>query len=423
MSCCGFGYEDSLEYIAPSNGNWGLVRVLCLVPETHILFIAPPACGRHSALGALQKNLKHRVSYYFLDRAEIIAGYDEEIKAAVRELLARLPKRPRAVICIVSCLDDLIGTDVERIMEELNEEIGDVAFRCGHMNPITMDTQSPPLVSNQEVMFSLLAPVPHRRENSVNLIAAFEPIHEACELYRVLEAGGISRVNHLSACRNYDEFQEMSRARLNLLLSPSGGHAGESMKQRLGIPFLFFVPSYRLETVQKQYEMLLQTLGIESASAELILASARKEAEIAIARAVEQVGDRPIRIAGGSVMRPFETARALIEYGFHVDCVIAQQVLPFEKEDAQWLCRHAPKLKYRQTQHFRTVLFEDWNPEIVGVGFHSAYVSGSAHVQPLMNDEFNFGYHGIVRLLNGLAQAAQERSDLRRLIEEYGLVI
>ena len=75
MSCLNC-FESTLCYTAPSHGDWGIVRIAALVPETHLLFVSPSACGRHGALGALQHGFKDRVSYLAITREDIIAGYD-----------------------------------------------------------------------------------------------------------------------------------------------------------------------------------------------------------------------------------------------------------------------------------------------------------------------------------------------------------
>ena len=57
MSCRG-----SLEYTCPSHGGWGMVRIGMLIPESHQLFVCPSACGRHGALGAIQKSSRLTVA-------------------------------------------------------------------------------------------------------------------------------------------------------------------------------------------------------------------------------------------------------------------------------------------------------------------------------------------------------------------------
>lgn len=45
------------------------------IPEAHIIFITQEGCERHSSLGAIQHEQKHRTAYYFVNK-EITAGYE-----------------------------------------------------------------------------------------------------------------------------------------------------------------------------------------------------------------------------------------------------------------------------------------------------------------------------------------------------------
>ncbi|UKI16282.1 MAG: hypothetical protein L6V87_11680 [Ruminococcus sp.] len=64
MSQCGC-FEQTLHYVSPSHGGWGVVRIAALVPESHHLFVCPFACGRHTALGGEMNGIKEQVSYLF----------------------------------------------------------------------------------------------------------------------------------------------------------------------------------------------------------------------------------------------------------------------------------------------------------------------------------------------------------------------
>ena len=67
-STCG----SSLHYCSPAHGGWGIVRVGMLIPESYQLFVCPSACGRHGALGAVKQGNKKRLSYLYIDEADII---------------------------------------------------------------------------------------------------------------------------------------------------------------------------------------------------------------------------------------------------------------------------------------------------------------------------------------------------------------
>ena len=94
MSCsCKFG--ETLRYVSPGHGGWGLVRIGALIPESYLLFVSPFACGRHGALGGVLNGIKDKASFLYIDEADIVSGgYEDLIPEAVEELLDFLEKRP-----------------------------------------------------------------------------------------------------------------------------------------------------------------------------------------------------------------------------------------------------------------------------------------------------------------------------------------
>ncbi|MDO4788253.1 MAG: nitrogenase component 1 [Johnsonella sp.] len=418
MSC--FQYEESLEYTAPSHGDWGLVHILCLVPDLHVLFVCPPACGRHSALGAIGQNIKHKVSYYFLDAQEIARGYDEQIRSATKELLGRLRKRPKALSVVVSCLDDLIGTDVDKVMEELNAEIPDIHFRAGHMNPITMNTSTPPLVTNLAMMYSFLD---HRREKkkTLNILVPFVPLRRSGEIFRFLEAMGIEEVHQLQEKQSFEDFQKMGESRWNLNLSPVLERAASEMRQK-GIASVSAYTSFHPDSVEESYRKIYEFFEAQLGVKTMPDLSREKNAALeAIEEAKALIKDMPIRISQGSVSRPFHLAKSLSDMGFNVEAVVAQVLPPFEEPYMRALAERG--CKFIQTQHFKTILFEHINREVLAIGYDGAYMAQTGHFLNLMMDEGCFGYEGIEFLMQKMMEAVKETQDLQTRIKEEGLVI
>lgn len=417
-----FESEGSLQYIAPSNGNWGLVRILLMIPEAYVLFCIPEACGRHTALGALNKGQDDRVSYYFVSKEEITAGYDEELKTAVRELLKQVDPRPKVLFVVVGCIDDLIGTDIKGLIKQLNEEIQDVRIIDAHMNPITGDTDTPPMVTAFRQMFSLLD-VSKKENGALNCVGNFEAIAKSSELYSFLEKVGYPTLRHMSDYTKFCDFQAMARSSFNVVLHPAATKAARDMYEKHRIPWDTFYVSYRPQSIEESYLKLYGALVPDGSIAFPDLSQEKAKAYRAIAHAKKALGGREIYLCQDSLLRPLDAARMLIEEGFNLTTVIMSQLMPFEEETMKWLEEHAPQLRYVQSQHYSVVRFSYRNPQAVCIGFHAAYLAGSGYVFPIMNDETMFGYDGLCRFMEGLEDAASEQRDLQELISNYGLVI
>ena len=87
---------NTLRYGSPAHGGWGIVRMGHLVPQCYELFVCPFACGRHGALSSILQGRKDRVSYLYIDEADIISGsYEDLIFEACEELLEVLRERKK----------------------------------------------------------------------------------------------------------------------------------------------------------------------------------------------------------------------------------------------------------------------------------------------------------------------------------------
>lgn len=412
-------FEKTLRYTAPSHGDWGIVRIASLVPESHTLFVCPFACGRHGALGAIAQGFKHRVSYIYITQEDIIRGYDQTILDGVVELLSRLKIRPRAIMVYVSCLDDLIGTDMDTLMEQLHQAHPDISFRAGHMNPISLESDSPPPVTTQDTMYGFLekSEIKHR---FLNLMGNLENLDQENELREALKSAGIEKVLHMSDYGTFAGFQEMAQSSYNLVLSPIALLAARNMQAKHGIPFLFLPASYDMDEISGQYNELFKFVGSRKA---YDFSGFIQRARLEIQKALDVIEQKPVVISASAAVRPFGLAAALMRYGFNVAAVVAQEVLPIDRQAYEQICGAKPGLRVIQPEHTGMIRFQNRMEDAIAIGFDAAYITGSRYIVNLSGDSRMFGYWGVYRLMKMIAQACLEESDLKKLIADYGVVI
>ncbi len=413
-------FENTLHYSSPANGGRGIVRTGMLIPESVELFVCPFACGRHGAISAVKQNLKHRLSYLYVDQADIVNGYDDLIIPAVGELLETLQERPKVVLIFVSCLDDLIGTDHEALQEKLSAAYPDVQFRSCHMNPISKGSKTPPAISIQNNIYSLLEQV-EEKDNGVNCIGNLIEIDKQSEIYVFLKSLGVDGLKHISHYDTFAGYQEMAKSKLNLVITPVGRQAGAQMEEKHEVPYVFLPVSYRFEVIEENYKKLAQALNKESAS--FSFTKYKDEARAAIERAKKAIGRTPIVVDASSVKCPFGLAHALIDYGFNVVRVQAPECIGIDKADFEWLTEEHPEVEVVQSLHHKVVNRENQMPESIAIGVDGAYLAGSKYIVDLFDDEGVYGYHGVKTLMEKLEHALDKVVDLEHMIHEYGLVV
>lgn len=411
----------NLHYSSPGHGDWGVVRIGMLAPESCQLFVCPSACGRHGAIGAMKQQLKDRLFYLYVDQKDIISGYDDLILESVPEVLEAIDWEPKVFFIFVSCLDDLIGTDREALLEQLGETYPQIKFRFCHMNPITLGGATPPPVSIQNNLYSLL----DRQkdiDSGVNAIGNLVRTADTSELHPFLKACGKTKLRHISDYRTMEAYQAMAGSSAGLVLGAAGRKAAENLESRLGIPWIFTPITYDMEEIAAQYQKIGAFLT-GSGDVAFSFEEARARARQAVQEARQKLGDLPVIVDASAVCQPFGLARALLQYGFTVKRVEAQECMAFDREHRAWLERHYPEVELCKPEDHTAVLFERRAENTLAVGVEGAYLAGSRYVANLFNDEGMFGYDGICRLMRLLIDAVENPVDLKDVINDYGLVV
>lgn len=412
-------FNSTVHYCSPAHGGWGVVRVAMLVPESYQLFVCPSACGRHGALGAIEHGNKERLSYLYIDEADIVSGsYEDLILEGVDALLEALEEMPKAMFIFVSCLDDLLGTDHVAILDVLNKKYP-IKFQVGHMNPITNGSKTPPPVTLQRKMYELVEGQGEKAE-TLNLLGNFVPLEENNELFDVLSQLGIKEIKHISEQKTFKAFEEMGESKYSLVLRPEAKVAAEDMKRHNKINYRFLPVSYDMEVIAEQYKEIIEMINQDVT---VDFTAMQEEAKACIEKAKGVIGDFPIIIGNSAVCRPFNLAKALISYGFNVQKVYADDVVSFEKESFEWLKENAPQVEIISALNHNRINRVEEEQDCIAIGYNAAYIEKSKHVVDLIQDEHMFGYRGIVKLMDMMTKCYLEPMALKEIIEKYGLVV
>lgn len=406
---------EHLCYCSAAFGSWGIVRLGTLVPESHMLFVCPYACGRHNSIGAIRHGYRDRISYLFVDSQDISLGtIEEDLFQAVDRILRELEHCPKVFLIYFSCVLYMIGFDWDAALDELSMRYPDVTFRPCMMNPIAAD-KKPPVPAMLKTLCSLWDNSGSKTKN-VNLLGCYSPLNTMSELPQILQDCGMGGLRHFLDSECFSEYLSMGQSCLNLVVRPEGLLAAKAWSDT--IPYLLLPVSYDLETVDAQYEALFHQLGIHAD----ILAY-RKKAEAAVAAARRIIGERPIAVDSSAVCTPFALAITLLGYGFNVTDVFADEpVLAEEKVCAASAEKAGVSIHSVSDPASQEKVGQLGNAEIA-IGYMAGYYSGAPFAVDLMMDEGMFGYDGIVQLMEKLILAAEKPTALEAMIDSYGLIV
>ena len=407
----------TLAFNSPGAEGFGVKRAGLAVPGSIMLIVAPGCCGRNTSMISSMKEYNNRFFYLCMDETDIVTGrHLKKIPKAVASICESLEKKPSVVMICITCVDALLGTDMERVCRKAEEKSG-LPVRPCYMYALTREGRKPPMVHVRQSLYSLLEPG-HKKGNVVNLLGYFSPLVDDCELYTLLQEAGVKTIHEISRCEDFEEYKKMSEANFNLVLHPEARFAAEDFHDRLKIPFIELRRLYQIDKIGSQYQAFGAALGIEFHAEEQ-----KKQAQEAIERFREVCPDPVFAIGECANADPFELSLALVKYGFKV----AEIYGTITGENFIYI-RQLKKLS-QQTKIFSnmepTMLYYD--PSESGVtltiGKDACYYHPNTKGIHWNEERQPFGYAGVRRLFEALELAVTEQAEgnvLQKQVEVIG---
>ena len=382
----------TLAFNSPGAQGFGVKRAGLAVPESVMLLVAPGCCGRNTKLLSQIPGYENRFFFLLMDESDIVSGkHLERVPQAVCEILEFLQKKPSVVMICSTCVDALLGTDWERVCRKAEAEAG-LPVRPCYMYALTREGRKPPMVLVRQAIYSLLEPA-ERNPRAANLLGYFSPLREESELYALLQAAGLRKIQEISRMQTFEEYKELAKANFNLILHPEARLAAEDMEKRLGIPFLEMQRQYRLDKIHRQYELLGQALG-----APLEDSVYREKAERAVAEFSARHAGKRVAVGERLNANPFELSLALIQYGLQVEEIYAN-VSPEDFFYLRALAAWSPMTRV-YTNLSPTMLNYNSGSAMVdlSLGADAAYYQPDAANVPWDDEKQPFGYAGLEAL-------------------------
>ena len=418
----------TLAYNSPGAEGFGVKRAGLAIPDSVMLIVSPPCCGRNTSQISSMPQYKNRFFYLEMNETDLVTGrHLKMIPEAVCSIVDSLEKKPSLVMICATCVDALLGTDWDRVAKASQEKSG-VRVRPCYMYALTREGRKPPMVHVRQSLYSLLEKT-KRVRGHVNLLGFFAPLADDAELYRYLRQAGVSRIRELSRCENYEAFEKMADAHFNLVLNPECRAAADDLSQRLGMPYMELNRFYDTDRIHRQYQAFFKVLGIreEDAAEDAAKDAAKKDAEKntrarmlleqeradfdETVRAAEQFHrDYPgLKVSIGETLNadPFELALTLASRGADVREVfgtVTAQSLPYIARLAQI----SPGTRFYCNQDPSMMFYRDDEYEIdLALGKDAAHYHPDVKSVMWNEDRQPFGYAGVRGLYTRMREALE----------------
>ncbi len=245
----------TLSFNSPGAQGFGVKRAGLAIPGSVMLLVAPGCCGRNTTMLSELGGYSDRFFYLLMDDTDIVTGrHLNKISEAVQEVVTSLEKKPSAVMICITCVDALLGTDMERVCRKASAYAGVPVLPC-YMYALTREGRVPPMTAVRKSIYSLLEKR-KKKSTTVNILGEFAPFLDDTELYEILYSLGIKKINEISRCRDFEEYLSMAEANFNLILNPECRLAAEDIRKRLDIPGIELTRLYQIDKIHRQYELL-----------------------------------------------------------------------------------------------------------------------------------------------------------------------
>ena len=401
----------TLAYNSPGAEGFGVKRAGLSVPESVMLIVAPGCCGRNTSLISSMPEYKNRFFYLEMSEPDLVTGrHLNKIPGAIKEVLAFLKdtgkKVPKVVMICITCVDALLGTDMDRVCRKAEDalaggEFEGVKVRPCYMYALTREGRRPPMVHVRQTIYSLLEPM-EKDARSVNIIGGFAPL-ENTELITYLKLAGIRNIRQISTCKTFEEFLEMASANFNIVIDPEARAAAEDMNKNLNIPYIELTRVYSTDKISSQYKALASVAGIDINDSE-----EKAEADEAVAKLKNAYPDLTFNIGECTNANAFELALSLVRMGFKIDEIYATLApenfvyvknLALLSPDTKIYCNMEPTMLYYKISSSKAQ---------VTVGKDAKFYCPDIPNIAWNQDTRPFGYQGVRDLMNKVFEALKE---------------
>lgn len=302
----------TLAFNSPGAQGFGVKRAGLAVPGSVMLLVAPACCGRNTTMLSELGGYADRFYYLLQDETDIVTGrHLSRIPQAVKEVVDSREEKPSCVMICITCVDALLGTDMDRVCKKCSEHAGVPVLPC-YMYALTREGRVPPMTAVRKTVYDLLEKS-KRNPKAVNLIGQFAPYEDGTELYELLRSLGLEEIREISRCESFDEYKKMAEANFNLVLNPESRLAAEDMAKRLELPYIELKRQYRIDKIHRQYELLGGALGVKIDDGKYY-----EDCKKAVDAFAKKHAGKKLAIGESINADPFELALAFAEMGLEV---------------------------------------------------------------------------------------------------------
>ncbi len=409
-------FSEGLEYSSPARGTWNILHTGMMIPESHHVFVCAKGCLRGVVLTAAEMDAMGRYSAIEIREENVVeGGFEELMLDGMADVLEKLPYRPKVILLYISCQHFFLAYDQDYVYDRLRETFPDIDFIDCYMIPTLRKSGISPDQKMRMQLYEMLKPQ-EKDAKQINVIGSDLRIDDSCEIYGLIHEAGF-HLKQIQDCQTYEEYQDMGKASLNLYLEPMALRAAERLKDRLGQEFRYYPYTYSYDRIDREYAELAEYMKSPVPD----LTEKRRAAEYALEETKALLGDAPIAVDFSFTFLILSFSRLLLEHGFNLKEIFADDFYPEEKDDFQWIREHHPEVLICACRRPEQRVHSRWRTEeYLAIGQKAAWFTGTDHFVNVVESGGYMGYGGIVEIARLMREAYLEKKDRKILIQKKG---
>ena len=252
---------------AVASGGYCPMRVACNIIEDtgglSYLLVGMPECAIHSRrTNSMPEGPNGELRWlYPLDANEVIFGCRDGLVDALREMDKEAPK---AIMIVATCVTDLIGEDLDGLIEELQPELS-ARLSYVALGQFRNFSSAIGTWKTAEALGALMLPKP-TNANVANalFLEPWRNIGEKVEFPLVvdaLEKQGVE-IRRVAAGASLEDYNHAPDAALNIVTCAFTQPLAAKMEASFGVPYAPLHSAFSVETIDEVYASIADTFGI-----------------------------------------------------------------------------------------------------------------------------------------------------------------
>lgn len=233
------------KYFPVASDRMGIIWTLSSIKDSYIIEFGPSGTTHYAVESIGQLNGEDFSNIYstHMSESDITFGKYDRLEKSIKEV--DLNKNPKYIFVMASSISSIIGTDIEAICEEIQNEVN------ARLIPIKTGGLKADYNSGVEEALELIVKNIVKdssvKSNKVNIIGsnidAYNFLSDCNEIKRLMKELFDKDINTVfTSYTSIDDIEKAAEAELNIVLRKEGLKAAKYMKKKFNIPYIYGKP-------------------------------------------------------------------------------------------------------------------------------------------------------------------------------------